>query len=345
MHSPVRLSRLSLTYDFCQFNGAKTVTDTEKLPTPLRGIVAPMITPLSDRDTLDHAGLARLVEHILAGGVRGLFILGTTGEGPSLSYRLRCELIERVGELVAGRVPVLVGVTDTAFVESVNLSGHAADAGAAAVVLSAPYYFPAGQPELIEYVEHIAREIPLPIFLYNMPSHTKISFEVGALEHLFQLPNVAGLKDSSGNMSYFHEVKRLIEDRPDLSLLIGPEALLAEAVLMGGHGGVTGGANLAPRLFVGLYQAAVRGDLDTALELQAKVMKLASTVYSVGRHASAFLKGVKCALTCLGICDDAMAEPFQRFHRAEREQIERYVRELEIDQVIAPSRSLLPEGT
>ncbi len=321
------------------------MTVTDKLPAPLRGIVPPMITPLSDRDTLDHAGLARLVEHILAGGVHGLFILGTTGEGPSLSYRLRCELIERVGELVAGRVPVLVGVTDTAFVESVNLTEHAADAGAAAVVLSAPYYFPAGQPELVEYIEHIAQEIPLPIFLYNMPSHTKIAFEATTLERLFELPNVVGLKDSSGNMSYFHEAKQLVDRRSGLSLLIGPEALLAEAVLMGGHGGVAGGANLAPRLFVDLYEAAVRGDRDTVLMLQAKVIKLASTVYSVGQHASAFLKGVKCALSCLGICDDAMAEPFQRFRGPQRERIERHVRELELDHVIAPSRSLLPEGT
>ena len=307
------------------------MTVTEELPMPLRGIVPPMITPLSDRDTLDHAGLARLVEHILAGGVHGLFILGTTGEGPSLSYRLRCELIERVGELVAGRVPVLVGVTDTAFVESVNLSEHAADAGAAAVVLSAPYYFPAGQPELIEYVEHIAQEMPLPIFLYNMPSHTKISFEAATLDRLFELSSIVGLKDSSGNMSYFHEAKQSIERRSGLSLLIGPEALLAEAVLMGGHGGVTGGANLAPRLFVDLYEAAIRGDRDTVLMLQAKVIRLTSTVYSVGQHASAFLKGVKCALACLGICDDAMAEPFQRFRGPHREQIRQYLHALEAD--------------
>jgi len=296
-----------------------------------------MITPLSDRDTLDHAGLERLVEHILAGGVHGLFILGTTGEGPSLSYRLRCELIERVGELVAGRVPLLVGVTDTAFVESVNLTEHAVDAGVAAVVLSAPYYFPAGQPELIEYVEHIAQEVPLPIFLYNMPSHTKIAFEPATLSNLFQLPNIAGLKDSSGDMGYFHKVRQLIEGRPDLSLLVGPEALLAEAVMLGGHGGVAGGANLAPRLFVDLYQAAARGDLDTVVMLQAKVMKLASTVYSVGQHSSAFLKGVKCALSCLGICDDAMAEPFQRFRNSEREQIQRHLQELGLDVTIAES--------
>src|SRR5580704_5011704 len=86
-------------------------------PGPLRGIIPPLVTPLLGRDRLDHNGLERLIEHVLAGGVHGLFLLGTTGEGPSLSHRLRCELIERACEQVAGRVPVLVGVTDTSFAE------------------------------------------------------------------------------------------------------------------------------------------------------------------------------------------------------------------------------------
>ena len=117
---------------------------SDSLKLPLRGIVPPMVTPLIDRDTLDRAGLERLLEHILAGGVHGLFILGTTGEGPSLSYRLRRELIDQVCRQVAGRVPVLVGITDTAYVESLNVARHAAAAGVAAVVLAPPYYMPEG---------------------------------------------------------------------------------------------------------------------------------------------------------------------------------------------------------
>jgi 4-hydroxy-tetrahydrodipicolinate synthase len=123
-----------------------------------------MVTPLRDRDTLDVAGLERLIEHILAGGVHGLFILGTSGEGPSLSYRLRRELIDRVCRQVTGRVPVMVGITDTAYIETLNLARHAAGAGADAVVLAPPYYLPEGQPELREYLGHLAPELPLPLF-------------------------------------------------------------------------------------------------------------------------------------------------------------------------------------
>src|SRR5215831_1347770 len=114
---------------------------------PLTGIIPPMVTPLLGRDELDAPGLERLIEHIVAGAVNGLFILGTTGEGPSLSYRLRRELIDRVCRQVKHRVPVLVGITDTAFVESVNVARHAAETGADAVVVAPPYYMPEGQPE------------------------------------------------------------------------------------------------------------------------------------------------------------------------------------------------------
>jgi dihydrodipicolinate synthase/N-acetylneuraminate lyase len=301
----------------------------DQLPRPLRGIIPPMVTPLMDRDTLDTPGLERLVEHILAGGVQGLFILGTSGEGPSLSYRLRCELIDRVGEQVARRVPVLVGVTDTALVESLNLADYAADAGAAAVVLSAPYYFPAGQEELRRYVDHLAAESPLPVFLYNLPSHTKLSFQPDTVRRLMELPKVVGLKDSSADMIYFHHLRRLAEDRPDWSLLIGPEELLAEAVLLGGQGGVCGGANLCPRLYVDLYQAAARGDVPQVARLHAQVMQISQAIYTVARHGAAVISGLKCALSCLGICDDFMAEPFHRLGDRQRRIIRQRLAELE----------------
>jgi len=289
-----------------------------------------MVTPLSDHDTLDVAGLERLIEHILGGGVHGLFILGTTGEGPSLSYHLRLDLIERVCRQVKGRVPILVGVTDTSFAESVNLADYAADHGASAVVLAAPYYFPARQPELIEYVEHIAAAISLPVFLYNMPSHTKVGFELETVRRALDLPNIVGLKDSSGQMVYFHEVRQLIQDRPNFTLLVGPEQLLAESVLLGGHGGVSGGANLLPRLYVDLYEAAAAGDLQRARQLHERVMLISTTLYTVGKYGSAFIKGVKCALSCLGICNDVLAEPFQRFRDAERQQVQRCLNDLGI---------------
>ena len=302
-----------------------------KLLQPLRGIIVPMVTPLLERDKLDVAGLERLIEHILAGGVHGLFILGTTGEAPSLSYRLRYELIQRVCGQVKKRVPVLVGITDTSFVESINISCKAKNAGAQAIVLAPPYYFPAGQSELLEYLDHLTRELPLPLFLYNMPSYTKLVFEPETIRAAAEYPGIVGIKDSSGNMVYFRRLQSLLKDHPDFSLLIGREELLAEAILLGGHGGVCGGANLIPELYVELYNAACSKDLPKVEALHKKVMEFSTAVYHVGHYESSLLKGLKCALSCIGICSDFLAEPFHRFRRAEHEVIERYVKELGIN--------------
>lgn len=306
-----------------------TESNSSGLPRPLRGIIPPTVTPLLDRDTLDVEGLERLIEHILAGGVHGLFILGTTGEAPSLSHRLRYELIERVCGQVGGRVPVLVGITDTSFVESVNIAHKAAGAGAQAVVSAAPYYFPAGQPELLEYLRHLTAQLPLGLFLYNMP-FAEPAFAPETVQVAADMDGVVGLKDSSGDMGYFHQLQSILKGRDDFSLLMGPEELLAETILLGGHGGVCGGANLVPELYVELYHAACSKDLALVERLHEKVMQISATIYSVGRYESSFLKGLKCALSCLGICNDFMAEPFHRFRQAERDVVRRHLDELGI---------------
>jgi len=288
-----------------------------------------MVTPLRGRDELDVSGLEKLLEHLIAGGVSGLFILGTTGEGPSLSYRLRRELIERVCRQVGRRVPVIVNVTDTAFVELVNISRYAAAQGASALAVSPPYYLPEGQPELREYLDHLVPELPLPLLLYNMPSLTKVAYDLETLRHAARIPGIVGLKDSAGNLDYFRQAVALTHERPDWSVLLGPEEMLAEATLGGGHGGVSGGANIFPRLYVNLFEAARDGHTQKARELQARVQQVGENLYRIGRHPSAIIKGIKCALSVLGICDDFMAEPFHRFRAEERALVEQRLRALQ----------------
>ncbi len=289
-----------------------------------------MVTPLRGRDELDCAGLERLIEHIVGGGVSGLFILGTTGEGPSLSYRLRRELIERTCRQVRGRVPVLVGITDTAFVESVNLARQAMSAGATALVVAPPYYQPAGQPDLKIYLENLVPELPLPLVLYNMPTLTKVHLELELVRRMMDEPRIIGLKDSSMNMIYFHQVLGLLKHRPDWGLFIGPEELLVEAILVGGHGGIPGGANIFPRLYVQLCEAAAAGNLDRCRQIQSQVMHISNSLYKIGGYSAGVIKGIKCALSCLGVCDDFMAEPFHRFGAEERASVQRHLAELTI---------------
>ena len=297
------------------------------------GIIPPMVTPLKDWDTLDNQGIEKLINHILKGGVHGLFVLGTTGEAPSLSHQLRKEVIKRTLDQVGTKVPVLVGITDTSFIETINIAEFAAEAGASAVVLAPPYYFPAGQFELIEYIEHLEQRLPLPLFLYNMPSHTKMIFEPETVKKASELPGVIGLKDSSGNMVYFHQLQQLFRDQDDFKLFVGPEELLGETLVLGGHGGVCGGANLIPELYVSMYETSIGGDLKKMGELHERIMQVSSSIYSVGKYKSSYLKGLKCALSIMDLCNDFMAEPFHKFRETERGIIRQHLIELGLQPV------------
>jgi len=294
----------------------------------LQGIIPPLITPLSDRDQLDIAGLERLVQHIIAGGVHGLFILGTSGEGPSLSHRLQRELVERTCQLVGGKVPILVGVTDTSAEESLQLAKFSAEQGADAVVLAAPYYFPMHQDDLVTYCQWFASESPLPVVLYNMPSHSKVDYAVDTVARLAQVEKIIGLKDSSGQVLYFQKLLAIAADRPDFSLLMGPEELMAESVLMGGNGGVCGGANLVPDLYVELYNAAKQQDLLLVHKLQQRVLRLSAKLYGTAPAPTSYLTGIKTALSLAGLCSDRLAEPLYQMSPDLREHISQHMRDL-----------------
>lgn len=305
-----------------------------KMNAPLSGIIPPLVTPLLDDDVLDVEGLNRLIEHLITGGVHALFVLGTTGEAQSLSYKLRVEMIKNTCRIVRGRLPVLVCISDTSIVESVNLARIAADNGADAVVSAPPYYFATGQPELIEFYENLIPQLPLPLFLYNMPTHTKVNFAPATILRIAENPGVIGFKDSSANAVYFQSVMYAMKDHPDFSMLVGPEEIMAESVLLGAHGGVNGGANMFPELYVELYNAAKNANLEEMRRLQEKIMQISATIYTVGQHGSSYLKGLKCALNLLGICSDYVAAPFHKFEQREREKIWKALQKLGINVVL-----------
>lgn len=290
---------------------------------PLCGIIPPLVTPLVDNETLDIESLENLIEHLIQGGVHGLFILGTTGEEQSLSYKIRHEMIRQSARINRGRLPLLVCITDTSIVESINLARIAAECGADGVVSAPPYYFAPGQPELAQFYEELVPQLPLPVFLYNMPSHVKVSFAPDTVRRIAQNPQVVGFKDSSANAVYFQSVLYKMKERPDFSMLVGPEEITGECVLLGAHGGINGGANMFPELYVGMYHAATEGNLGRILQLQQYIMQISSTIYTVGKHGSSYLKGLKCALSLLGIIrDDFVASPFYKFNAPEREKIQ-----------------------
>ncbi len=280
-----------------------------KKPLRIEGIVPPVVTPLLNSTTLDKAGLERLIDHMLAGGVHGLFILGTTGEGPSLPYAVRRDVITTVMARVQDRVPVIVAISDTVAEETLNLARFAADAGAPAVALALPYYFPIRQCDVKAYLASVVPRIPLPVLLYNMPSHVKLHLEIETLAAFLSEPNVIGVKDSSGDVEYFHRVVDLAAARPDWSLMMGSEILLVDGILAGGHGCIAGGANVHPRLFVQQFEAAKARDTKKIQQLQHQIMELNEKLYCEEPGSPGCIKGIKFALSQLGICGELLAEP------------------------------------
>lgn len=279
----------------------------------IQGIIPPMITPLLDATHLDEAGAKRIADRMIDAGVAGIFVLGTTGESQSIPMKLRFDFVELVTRHVAGRVPVLVGITETSLEDSLALAEHARRCGAAGVVAAAPYYFPANQKELIDWYTALADASPLPVFLYNMPSKVKVFLNVPTVVELSKHPNIVGVKDSSGNQSYFQSLLFHFAGS-DFAVYMGPEEQTAAAVLSGADGGVNGGANLFPELFVNLYKAAAKGDVEEARRLQKRVMFLSDSLYGLepGSDAS-FVKAIKCALEVKGICSGYLLLPYKPF--------------------------------
>ena len=295
---------------------------------PLRGIIPPLATPLASFDALDLPGLERLVEHILGGGVDALFILGTTGEGPALSYRLRRELIERVCAQVGKRVPILVGISDAAYAESLHVVEIAAKAGASAVVAAPPFYFQYSQSDLFKLIETWSRDSALPVYLYNQPGLTKMVFEPETVLKSAELPNIWGIKDSSGDMDYLKKVIALVSKQyPEYSFFVGPEHLLAEGLIAGAHGGVPGGANIFPTLPVRVYHAFLAGKFDEMKEAQKQLIAAGDPIWSSNETEPVYIRRLKCALSVMGLCSGIPSWPYHESTPEEYKEIEQHLRQ------------------
>ncbi|MFH5832988.1 dihydrodipicolinate synthase family protein [Halalkalibaculum sp. DA384] len=285
----------------------------------IEGIVPPMITPLLNEDALDHKGIEKLVDHLISGGVNGLFLLGTTGESPSLTQSLRYELLEIVCSRVNSRIPVLVGLLDTSYKESVDLAEKAEELGVKAVVLAPPSFYKINQEELYNLVVNMLDDISLPMYLYNNPGVTQASFDLETVGKLLTREEILGIKDSSGDMKYYQQLMEYTQNS-NTALYMGPEELLMESLLLGGNGGIPGGANIFPKLYVNMYTSASSGDLKRALVLQREIMKISKVVYSgAGYGAGNVINGIKCALKSLDICNDYVAKPLSQ---ADAEKVE-----------------------
>lgn len=287
-----------------------------------QGIFPPMITPLNPDFSLDVAHAEKLIEHLIEGGVHGIFIIGTTGESASISLDVKSDLIRLTCKKVNGRVPVLVGITECSFVQSLDLADIAFESGASALVAAPPFYINIDQTELINYYQKLADAVKLPLFLYDMPSHTKVKIDVESAVVLSAHPNIIGLKDSSGNKDNYLALCAAFKDQPEFKLFIGPEEILSESLEMGGHGGVCGGGNLFPKLYVNLYEAFQKNEMEKVQSLQETILFLSENIYQNGTYKSSYLKGLKASLSFEGLCDGTLALPLYSYSEEEKADLQ-----------------------
>ena len=293
----------------------------------LRGIIPPIITPLKSESELDEQGLERLIEYLIAGGVHGIFLLGTTGEATNLSYQLRKDFIEKACTIINKRTPVMVGITDTSVAGSLEIAAISKNAGADALVISTPYYLPMSQLEFSDYLEYLVPKLPLPFLLYNMPSCTKMHMSVETIKKAKELGAI-GIKDSSGDLAYLYALIEAFKDSPDFSIICGTEIFIPEAVTFGSSGSIAGGSNIFPRLYVDLYEAALANDIEKIKHLREIVIQVGEKIYNIGKYNSKHIKSIKSALSVIGICDDFVAPPFQKFELERKEQLRKNIDEM-----------------
>lgn len=283
------------------------MTSSPALPR-FAGIVPPVPTPLRS-GRVDAAALDRIADHLARGGADAAFVLGSTGELPSLAESARAEAIRSAAAAFRGRMPLLVGIGDTCLDETRRLADLAAAAGAAAVVLSIPSYYELGDLEIRAYLDRLLPALPLPVLIYNMPWLTGHSLSAESLRHALGFPGLAGFKDSSGDLAYLASLVRLAAARPELAVLVGSDFDFLAALRLGAHGCVAGGANLYPGRFRRLLDAHRAGQTELADRLQSDIAALGRAVFGITGQPSSVFPAVKGGLAALGLCSAEMAAP------------------------------------
>lgn len=279
-------------------------------PPRFAGLVPPVPTPLRD-GRLDAAALGRIADHLVGGGIDAAFILGSTGELPSLPQRLRADTVAAAAAAFRGRRPLLVGIGDTCVDETRRLADLAAGAGAAAVVLSVPSYYELGEGEVRAYLDRLLPVLPLPVLLYNMPWLTGHSLSADSLRHALGFPGLAGFKDSSGDLAYLGSLVRLAAARPELAVLVGSDFDVLAALRLGAHGCVAGGGNLYPGRFRRLLDAHRAGQPEAAERLQADIAALGRAIFGITGQPSSVFPSIKGGLAALGLCSPEMLPPLR----------------------------------
>ncbi len=287
------------------------------------GILPPVITPHRADYSIDEDGFAAMIEHLIAAGVHGVIVGGTTGEYYAQTAEERVALMQLAARTIDGRLPLIIGVGGIRTEDCVALARAARDNGADALLLNAPYYAVPTQRELAEHALAIDRAAGLPVMLYNFPARTGCGMEAEFLERVSRSKNFAAIKESSGDINRLHLLAR---DYPHLALLCGMDDQALEFFAWGARGWVCAAGNFLAREHLALYRAmALENDVAKGRKIMAALLPLMSVLEQGGK----FVQSVKYGCALRGLPAGPARKPLRPLNKAEKRKIERVLETLQ----------------
>lgn len=270
----------------------------------LKGVIPPLLTPLNEDELIDRPSLKRLVEHVIEGGVGGIFVLGSSGEGPMLPLAQKRTVVQAASASIAGRVPLLAGISDCGVARVREVMDALDIPGVDAFVATLPYYGDFSDPSTqLSFFRQLADLSRKPMVLYNIPQAVHSTIEPQTAMELSAHPNIIGMKDSLGDLGRFGRIIAGCAG-PDFKILQGAELTSAASLLMGADGLVSGLANIVPTWVTGLYEAARAGNWDLARQYQERMASL-WRLHGYGH----WLGCLKTASSLLGLCTSQTCAP------------------------------------
>jgi 4-hydroxy-tetrahydrodipicolinate synthase len=281
----------------------------------IRGIVPPVATPMQANEDLDLPRLRWFLDHLIASGVHGVFVLGTNSEFYALDEREKQEVVATAVAHVNHRVPVFAGTGAESTREAIRLTKMAEREGADGVSVITPYFISPTQQEIFDHYRCIAESTSLGVILYNNPSMCGgLKIDVDTVARLAQIPNILGIKDSSGDLQNTNEYVRVVP--PRFSVMQGRDTLIYPSLVMGARGAVPASANVAPALCVEIFEALQGGDQAAALDAQRRLNPIRLSL-NLGTAPG----GVKAALDLLGTSLGPSRSPIAPLSAEKREKM------------------------
>jgi len=274
------------------------------------GVIVPTVTPLTEKYELDEPALRRLVDFLINAGVQGIFVLGSTGEGPSVPRAMRARIVHLALEQAKGRARVYAVVLDNCTLDAIASAREYLKMGVSAVVAQLPNYFTLNPDEQFHYFANLVERIQGPILLYEIPQTVHMSLDLGVIEHLRAFPTVVGIKDSSGDTQRVTTLLDSYRDDAEFSVLVGASGQYGFGLSHGADGIVPGMANLEPELCARMYASALKGDWTLLNELQLELDDLSRALFVPGSLGQTFAR-IKRRMSQRGQCGPTVFPPLQ----------------------------------